>query len=290
MYTQPDRPAGRGRRLQSTPVAVAARDLGVPIEQPDRLRGPEVVEQLREYAPDAVVLAAYGLLIPPAALEIPRLGWLNVHPSLLPLYRGATPVVAPILGGDAETGISIFLMQKGLDDGPVLAQERTPIGPEETAGELERRLAESGARLLVQTLEAWAAGHLQPWEQDDSLATYAPKLSKEDGRLDWTKPARILESQVRAYNPWPVAHTLSPDGRLRILRAQAVSGERASAPGEIFRHVSTGLPAVACGEGALLLTQVQLPGGRPMEGKAFLAGHSEWVGACLGAEAEESKF
>lgn len=282
VYTQPDRPAGRGRRLQPTPVALAARELGLPLEQPERIRGAAHLERLRAYAPDAVVLAAYGLLIPQAALDVPRLGWLNVHPSLLPRYRGASPVAAPILAGDAETGVSIFLMRAGLDDGPILSQAATRIGPAETAGELTERLAELGAALLAETLRRWAAGTAEPVEQDESRASYAPKLRKEEALLDWSEPAAVLNRRVRAYNPWPVAFTYWNGERLRILRAEptdfAVTGVREH--GAVTSD-DAGWPVVSCGSGALVLREVQPAGARPMPGKAFAAGRPGFIGSHL---------
>lgn len=283
VYTQPDRPAGRGRRLRPSPVATAARELGLPLEQPERMRDRGVLEGLRGYAPDAVVLAAYGLLIPQAALDVPPLGWLNVHPSLLPLYRGASPVSAPILAGDAETGVSIFLMQAGLDDGPVVAQARTSIGEDETAGELGARLARLGASLLVDTLGAWARRELEPREQDHSRATYAPKLTKDEALLDWSAPAVVLARRVRAYNPWPVAHTYWEDRRLRVLRAQPAQADTPREPGDVYALPGHRLPLVACGEGALALREVQLEGGKAVDGPAFVAGHPAVVGARLTA-------
>lgn len=281
VYTQPDRPAGRGRKLRPAPVALAARELSLPLEQPERLRG-EAIEGIRSYEPGAVVLAAYGLLIPRAALEIPPLGWLNVHPSLLPKYRGASPVVAPILAGDERTGVSIFLMREGLDDGPVLSQVETPIGPAETAGELTARLAETGARLLVETLEAWATGGIEPREQDATAATYAPKLRREEALLDWTLPADVLSRRVRAYNPWPVAHTHWGDRLLRVLRAAPVERTQAAEPGAMYRDPAYRYPLVACGEGALALEEVQFAGAKRVDGKAFLAGRADLAGARLG--------
>ncbi len=286
VYTQPDRPAGRGRKLRPSPVAMAAGELGLPVEQPERVRKAEVVERLRGYAPDVVVLAAYGLLIPQAALDVPPLGWLNVHPSLLPLYRGASPVVAPILQGDTETGVTIFLMRAGLDNGPVLSQTRTPIGADETAGELEARLARLGASQLVETLSAWSKGELEPKEQDDDRATYAPKLTKEEALLDWSDSAEQLARRVRAYNPWPVAYTYWQGERLRILRGEPVDGEAGHEPGEVYLLASNRLPVVACGEGALALREVQLAGARAVDGRSFVAGHAGFVGARLGSAGE----
>ncbi|MDQ3327513.1 MAG: methionyl-tRNA formyltransferase [Chloroflexota bacterium] len=281
VYTQPDRPAGRGRRVQATPVARAARELDLVLEQPARLRTPDVLDRLASYEPDAVVLASYGLLVPPQALAVPRLGWLNVHPSLLPRYRGASPVAAPILAGEEETGVSIFLMRAGLDDGPVLSQTRVPIGADETAGELTGRLALLGSDLLLDTLRHWTNEDLTQTEQEHALATYAPKLTREEARLDWSESAQVLARRVRAYNPWPVAYTYWKGERLRILRAHpdAAPGE---GTGKAFTTSDTRLPTVQTGDGALVLDQVQVQGGRAIDGRAFLVGHADWAGSLVG--------
>ncbi len=282
VYTQPDRPAGRGRRVQSTPIALVARALGLPLEQPARLRTPEVLDRLAAYEPAAVVLASYGLLVPPRALAVPGLGWLNVHPSLLPAHRGASPVASPILAGEESTGVSIFLMREGLDDGPLLSQTRTPIGANETTGELTSRLAQVGADLLLGTLRRWSAGDVTPVEQDHALATYAPKLSREDALLDCSEPSEVLARRVRAYNPWPMAYTHWKGERLRILRAHADTS-RAGDIGEAFTDTHTRLPGVYTSNGALVLDHVQVPGGRPVDGRAFMAGHADWAGSRTGA-------
>ncbi len=284
VYTQPDRPAGRGRTLHASPVATAARNLGLRLEQPEKIREDSVLGTLRAYASDVVVLAAYGLLIPRPALEIPPLGWINVHPSLLPRYRGASPVVAPILAGDEETGVSLFKMGVGLDDGPVLAQEKVAIGRHETAGELTSRLAQVGARMLPPTLAAMAEGRAVEQEQEHDRASYAPRLSKESALLDWSKPAELLEREVRAYNPWPVSHTFWNERQLRVLRAERLKNERHLGIGEVGVQDASGLPLVGCGEGALLLREVQLAGGKPMAAKTFLLGRPDLRGAVLGPQ------
>lgn len=281
VYTQPDRAAGRGRKLRPSPVAAVARELALRLEQPEEVRSAAVIEGLSAYEPDAVVLAAYGRIIPRAALEAPSLGWLNVHPSLLPRYRGASPVAAPILAGDRETGVSIFLMGAGLDDGPVLAQERTPIGPDETTGELTLRLAQLGAGMLPDTLQAWAGGSLQAQEQDGSVATYAKKLTREESVIRWSEPAELIARRVRAYNPWPVAHTYWGTQRLRVLRAESVDAILEGAPGAVYVESPIRYPAVRCGRGSLVLREVQLPGGRPLDGRSLLTGRRELDGAVL---------
>lgn len=281
VFTQPDRPAGRGRRVRPSPVAAAARELGVRLEQPDRLRA-DAVAAVRSYEPEVVVLAAYGLIIPRAALAVPPLGWLNLHPSLLPRYRGASPVATPILDGETTTGLSIFLMGPGVDDGPILRQWDTAIGSEETTGELTARLAELAARRVGGTLREWAGRRIRPREQDHHLATYTRKLSPADAELDWDEPARVLHRRVRAYTPWPVARTTWQRGPLRVLRAAVSPYEPEGPSGSVHREPAAGMPVVRCGAGALRLTELQLPGGKPLDGRAFIAGHAGLIGSRLG--------
>lgn len=281
VFTQPDRPAGRGRKLRPVPVAAAAEKLSIPVEKPERIRSRAAIETIRAYAPDAVVLAAYGSIIPKAALEIPRLGWINVHPSLLPRYRGASPVVAPILNGDSTTGVSYFLMREGLDDGPLLEQSSVEIPPDQTAGELEAGLARLSAENVANVLTRWSNGEIQPTPQDESNASYTPKLDKEDARISWELPAEQVHRRVMAYNPWPVAFTFWDDRRLRILRTRYVSGPRPGEPGSVGLDADSGYPLVACGIGAVLLREVQLAGSRAVDGKVFLSGHPDFIYSSL---------
>ncbi len=278
VFTQPDRAAGRGRRPRPGPVATLARELGLTLEQPATLRDPEVQERLRALGADALVVVAYGLLLPPAVLAIPRLGCLNVHASLLPRWRGAAPIQHAILAGDAETGVSIMQMEKGLDTGPVLACAPERIRPDDTAGSLGERLASLGAALLVETLDRLAAGPLAAARQDDAAATRAPKLSKAQAELDWARPAPELERRVRAFDPWPVAWTPLPDGApLRIWSARALPAASgavsAAAPGTVLAAGAAGID-VAAGSGVLRLLEVQAPGGRRLAAGAFAAGHA----------------
>ncbi len=224
VYTQPDRPAGRGRQLRASPVKTCARAAGIPVHQPGSLRDPAVWAELTATAPDLLVVAAYGLILPPAVLAIPQLGCVNVHASLLPRWRGAAPIHRALMAGDAETGISIMRMEAGLDTGPVFARAACPIERGMTGGELHDRLAMLGAETLRAALPDLLASRLTPEPQDDALATYAAKLSKAEAELDWTQSALELERQVLAFNPYPVAQTWLEGQALRIWRARAEEG------------------------------------------------------------------
>jgi methionyl-tRNA formyltransferase len=270
VYTQPDRPAGRGRQPRPSPVKIVALDAGMPVRQPVSLRDPAVLAELAELAPDLLVVAAYGLILPPAVLAVPRLGCVNVHASLLPRWRGAAPIQRAILAGDAETGICLMRMEAGLDTGPVYARASCPIPPGTTGGELHDRLAALGAATLQENLLALLSAALVPAPQDDARATYAPKLEKAEAELDWSRPAPELERRVLAFNPYPVAQTSLDGQTLRVWRARAEAESTAAPPGTVLREGAAGI-AVATGAGALHLTEVQLPGGRPLPVAAFLA-------------------
>lgn len=273
VLTQPDRPAGRGRRLTPSPVKVAAQELGVGVAQPVSLRDPAVLEPLGS-PPDLLVVAAYGLLLPKHVLEWPRLGCVNLHASLLPRWRGAAPIQHAILAGDALTGISLMQMDAGLDTGPVLATRSIPIRPHVTAGELHDQLAVLGAELLADSLPDLLAGQLVATPQAETLATVAPKLAKSDAALDWRRSAIELERQVRAFNPWPVAEASLDDGRrLRVWEAVAMPAAGAALPGAILDAGRAGID-VATGDGALRLVKVQPPSSRVMDAAAYLAAHS----------------
>jgi methionyl-tRNA formyltransferase len=282
VFTQPDRPSGRGQRAAPSPVKRLAEAHGLPVFQPASLRKePLAIAALAELAPDVVVVAAYGLLLPRSVLEVAPGGALNVHASLLPRWRGAAPVAFAILAGDAETGVTIMRMDVGLDTGPMLARRAGPIGPEDTAGVLTERLAEWGAELLCQTLPRWLAGAIEPEAQDDALATLARRLDTADGWLDWQAPAEALARRVRAMNPWPGAFTLLDGLRLKVHAATAIGGdEPADAPPGTVVAVD-GRPAVVTGDGRLRLDLVQAPGGRAIAGADFARGRRGFVGARL---------
>jgi len=270
VYTQPDRPAGRGRQLRASPLKICAEAAGIPVYQPVSLRDAAAQAELAALQPDLLIVAAYGLILPPEVLAIPRRGCINVHASLLPRWRGAAPIHRALMAGDVETGISIMRMEAGLDTGPVFTQATCPIPRGITGGTLHDGLATLGALLLRATLPELLAGRLIPQPQDETLATYAPKLSKADLELDWNRPALELERQVLAFNPYPVACTRLDESILRIWQAVADEAEPATAPpGTVLREEPSGI-VVATGSGVLRLTEVQLPGGKPLPVAAFL--------------------
>ncbi|OEC57202.1 MULTISPECIES: methionyl-tRNA formyltransferase [Pseudomonas] len=261
VYTQPDRPAGRGQKLMPSPVKQLALQHGLPVLQPPTLRDPAAQEELRALAPDLMVVVAYGLILPQVVLDIPRLGCINSHASLLPRWRGAAPIQRAVQAGDAESGVTVMQMEAGLDTGPMLLKVTTPITAGDTGGSLHDRLAQLGPQAVVQAIAGLAAGTLQGEVQDDALATYAHKLNKDEARIDWNHPADELERLVRAFNPWPICHSTLDGQPLKVLAAEPAEGR--GQPGQILDASKDGL-TVACGEGALRLTRLQLPGGKPL--------------------------
>ena len=270
VYTQPDRPAGRGRQPAASPVKVEALARGLPVFQPENFRSAAAREQLRELKPDLMVVVAYGLILPQSVLDIPRMGCWNVHASLLPRWRGAAPIQRALEAGDAETGVCLMQMEKGLDTGPVLLSLSTPITAEDTGGSLHDRLSLLGAEVLGDGLKLLRAGmrplvQVQPAEG----VTYAHKLDKAEARLDWSRPARELANRVRAFNPWPVAEAGLAGERLRIHAATALEAAHGQVPGAVVAAGRDGID-IACGDGALRLQQVQREGGRPMAAADYL--------------------
>ncbi|MFW1677409.1 methionyl-tRNA formyltransferase [Pontibacter sp. JAM-7] len=262
VYTQPDRPAGRGRNLTPSPVKNLALAHNIPVYQPHTLKQAEDQQALAELQPDLMVVVAYGLLLPQAVLDIPRLGCINVHASLLPRWRGAAPIHRALLAGDAETGVTIMQMDAGLDTGAMLLKTHCPISPSDTSGELHDRLANLGSQALVECVDKLQNGTATAEAQDDALACYADKLSKQEGLLDWNQSATKLARQVRGLCPWPVAFFQLQNKPVRVWQAEAVA-DRQGTPGEILAADKQGI-VVACGEGALQLQSLQLPGKKAM--------------------------
>ncbi len=270
VYAQPPKPAGRGQREQPCPVHAAALELGLNVRTPARLRkNQEELDYVRSLSLDAAIVAAYGLILPQELLDAPKRGCLNIHGSLLPRWRGAAPIQAAIAAGDVETGITIMQMEAGLDTGPMLRREATPIGPEDTSADLHDRLAELGAKLILRELAHPSA----PIAQNEAISNYAPKLSREDARLDFRLPATVLERRIRAFYPWPGALSLLGDIVVKILAADVVAGE--AIPGTLLPGGLT----IACGEGALRVTRLQRAGKAAMSADDFLRGYKLPEGA-----------
>lgn len=277
VVAQPDRPVGRHLELTPPPVKAEALRRGLPVLQPLKAREPGFVEQLRAWAPDVVVVAAYGQILPQALLDVPRLGCLNLHTSLLPRWRGAAPIQWAIAEGDAESGVCLMRMEASLDTGPVLTTVRTPITDSDTGRTLHDRLAALGGQLLVESLPGYVGGRIHPVAQSKEGVTYARKISREDGRIDWVRPARELWRRQRAFDPWPGAFCFIPgptEGARRLLKVHAMEPLEgvSDKPGMVLGGMPDGL-VVACGEGALRLQEVQVEGGRRVSAAAFRAGH-----------------
>ena len=280
IYTRADQPAGRGKQLQPSPIKQLAAARGLPISQPPTLRQPDYIAQLRDLAPDVIIVAAYGLLLPRDVLTIPPRGCINTHASLLPRHRGAAPIIAAILAGDAETGITLMQMDEGLDTGPILAQRAIPIDDDDTTGTLTPKLANLATELLSETLPRILAGEIVPQPQDHARATMFKQIKKEEGLIDWTRPATEIARRVRAFNPWPSAFTFWNSVQLKILRAEAAD---AKSNLEMGRVVPLGKEiAVTSANGVLILREVQLAGKRAMKIEEFVRGQREFVGSSLG--------
>jgi methionyl-tRNA formyltransferase len=273
VITQPDRPAGRGGNLNPPAVKRAALQLGIPVLQPGKLNEPSALTQLTVWAPDLIVVAAFGQILRPAVLDLPRYGCINVHGSLLPRWRGAAPIQAAIMAGDQVTGITIMKMDPGVDTGPILCQSTIPIAFDDTGGSLFTRMAALGAELLLETLPRYLGGELMPQPQSTEGATYAPMLKKEDGMLDFSKPAIELERRVRALNPWPGTWFDWNGSPLKVLQAHV---DRTISLGAGSRLTIEGCPAIGTGEEVLILDEVRPAGKKSMLGKAFLSGVRNW--------------
>jgi methionyl-tRNA formyltransferase len=272
VYTQPDRPAGRGQHVTQSPVKTVALAHGLRIEQPTTLRDPSAAARLADYHPDVMVVVAYGLILPAAILAVPRLGCVNIHGSLLPRWRGAAPIHRAVLTGDSLSGVSIMCMEQGLDTGPVLSKRETAIDRRETYKSLHDRLALLGAEALTVTLAQYATGELIPQAQPLAGVTYAQKIRKDEAPLDWRRPAVELDAQVRAFNPWPIAETRWRGQQLRVWDAVPLSMETLSTPGTVLHTDANGI-VVATGMGALNLLRVQLAGRKQMSADEFLNAH-----------------
>ena len=286
VVSQPDRPRGRGHRTQVTPTKAVAQARGIPVLQPERVKDPQFLAQLSSYEPDLGVVAAYGRILPDALLAVPRLGMINVHGSILPAYRGAAPVHRAVIAGDSETGVTIMRVISELDAGPTFATRRRAIGPDETSADVERALADLGADVLVEVVDSIAAGRAEETPQDDSRATFAPKLAKTEGRIDWSQPASVIHNLVRGLHPWPLASARLGASRLVVRKTdlKKVAGSvslGAAAPGTIVSATPDGLD-ILCGDGNLIrITEIQPEGKRAMPVRDFLAGHTIPPGARL---------
>lgn len=267
VYTQPDRPAGRGKKINISPVKAFAIEHRIPVFQPRNFKTHQAIEQLKRLQPDVMIVAAYGLILPKAVLEIPRLGCINIHASLLPRWRGAAPIQYAILSGDDKSGITLMQMNEGLDTGNILSIAKVAILKTETFGSLHDRLAKIGAKALMDLLFNIEKHSLTPKPQDNRLATYAPKIQKSDAKIDWEKPAAIIDRQIRAFNPHPIAYSIFKGQPLRLYEAEIIQQSFEQQPGNLF--LIKGEPVVVTGNGGIKLIKVQLPGRKPITGLDF---------------------
>lgn len=273
VVSQPDRPGGRGRKLRSPPIKVRSQELDIPIIQPETIKNEEVLDHLKSWDPDLIVVTAYGQILPPNILSIARNNAINVHASLLPRWRGAAPIQAAILKGDTDTGVTIMKMDAGMDTGPIISQRSTPIQNDETGGELSERLSYLGADLLMETIPGFISGDIVPKDQDDSLATYAQQLKKADGSLEFLQPADQLVRQIRAYEPWPTSYFYWSELRLTVRKAHTAPGS--AQPGLVIRHGD--LPAIGTESGLIVLDLIQPAGRRTMPADAFVRGSPGFI-------------
>ena len=284
VYTQPDSPAGRGLKVTHSPVKEAALELGLSVFEPVTLKGEDASAKVRGFDPDVVVVAAYARILPESILEIPKYGCLNVHPSLLPRHRGASPIPSAILAGDKFTGVSIMLMDEGMDTGPVLWQERIPIDDNDTTGTLTEKLSELSAELIVDVIPKWAKGEIKPCPQDNSQATYSKPITKASAEIDWDKPVNVLWQEVRAYNPWPGSFTKWQGKALKVLEATPLPLNERLEPGRVVRfdylpeNVAFG---VTTGDGILGIIRIQLEGKKVLSSGEFLRGQRDFIGSIL---------
>lgn len=281
VVTQPDRPAGRGRQLRPSPVKVAALAANIPVYQPKSLRKKAAAEPLREWNPDVIIVAAFGQILRPHVLDLPPHGCLNIHASLLPRWRGASPIQHAIMAGDAETGVCLMQMDVGLDTGDVYTCRTTPISADDTAETLHDRLADMGAALMRDSLDDILAGKLSAQPQDDDRFTYAPMISKENGRLDWNKSADELDRLIRAMTPWPGAFTTWDGKALKILKAVPSDKTTSASPGTVLYDADVRQTSVATGSGSLILETIQLAGKKAMSAADFMRGRTDFAGAQL---------
>lgn len=282
VFCQPDRPKGRGHKLAACPVKELAQSAGIPVFQPERIKREEGVAMLKSCAPDLCVTAAFGQLLSQEILDIPPLGTINVHSSLLPRHRGSAPINWSIIQGDPVTGVTTMFTDKGMDTGDILLMRETPIGPTENAGELTDRLAVMGAGLLIETLQALEAGTLSRIPQDHAAATYEPKMDKELGRIDWSRPAQEIDWLVRGTTPWPGAFTTLGEQTIKVFELAVPDGAASGAPGEIVAADAKQGLVVSCGDHDVVLTQIQMPGAKRMNAEDYLRGHTMETGVCLG--------
>ena len=282
VFCQPDRPKGRGHKLAACPVKEVALKHDIPVFQPERIKREEGVAMLKSCAPDLCVTAAFGQLLSQEILDIPPLGTINVHSSLLPKHRGSAPINWSIILGDQVTGVTTMFTDKGMDTGDILLMKETPIGKKENAGELSDRLAMMGADLLIDTLRELEAGTLKRIPQDHEAATYEPKMDKELGRIDWSKPAGVIDCLVRGATPWPGAFTTMQDQTIKVFEIDVKDGAASGQPGEIIAADARQGLVVSCGDHDVELMQIQMPGAKRMNAKDYLRGHTMDTGVCLG--------